>query len=142
MRWLALFATAAVLMGQASDPLRKVYASAVAEYNAGRINQARAQLEELLKEHPDYFRGYRVYWDAVGRTEDSTARRAAVERDLKFFEAASIEKRTEEFYSNMIAGYTILDNPRRVGELERECKQRYPRGLTAQQAVLASARKE
>jgi hypothetical protein len=34
MRWLALFATAAALMGQDPDPLRKVYASAVAEYNA------------------------------------------------------------------------------------------------------------
>jgi outer membrane protein assembly factor BamD (BamD/ComL family) len=95
MRWLALFATAAALMGQTSDPLRKIYASAVAEYNSGRINQARTQLEELLKEHPDYFRAYRVYWDAVGRTEDSAARRAAVERNLKLFEAASIEQRTE-----------------------------------------------
>jgi hypothetical protein len=142
MRWLALFATAAALMGQTSDPLRKVYASAVAEYNSGRINQARTQLEELLKEHPDYFRAYRVYWDAVGRTEDSAARRAAVEGNLKLFEAASIEKRTEDFYGNMIAGYTILDNPLRVGELQKECKQRYPRGLIAQQAVLDSARKE
>ena len=142
MRWLALCATAAALMGQDPDPLRKVYASAVAEYNAGRISQARTQLEELLKEHPDYFRGYRVYWDAVGRTEDSAARRAAVDRNLKLFEAAPIEKRTEDFYSNMIAGYTILDNPLRVGELQEECKQRYPRGLMAQQAVLDSARKE
>ncbi len=142
MRWLALFATAAALMGQTSDPLRKVYASAVAEYNAGRINQARALLEELLKEHPEYFRGYRVYWDAVGRTEDSAARRAAVERDLKLFEAASIEERTEDFYSNMIAGYTILDNPLRAGELQKECEQRYPRGLLAQQTILDSARKE
>ena len=75
MRWLALFATAAVVIGQAPDPLQKVYASAVAEYNAGRIAQARTQLEKLLNEHPDYFRGYRVYWDAVGRTEDSAARR-------------------------------------------------------------------
>jgi len=142
MRWLALFATAAVLIGQAPDPLQKVYASAVAEYNAGRIAQARTQLEKLLNEHPDYFRGYRVYWDAVGRTEDSAARRAAVERHLKLFEAASIERRTEEFYSNMIAGYTILDNPLRVSELQEECKQRYPRGRMAQQAVLDSARKE
>ncbi|SRR5260370_21276598 len=45
MRWLALFATAADLIGQAPDPLQKVYASAVAEYNAGRIAQARTQLE-------------------------------------------------------------------------------------------------
>src|SRR5437660_3399021 len=142
MRWLALFATAAVLIGQAPDPLQKVYASAVAEYNAGRIAQARTQLEKLLKAHPDYFRGYRVYWDAVGRTEDSAARRAAVERDLKLFEAASIERRTEDFYSNMIAGYTILDNPLRVGELQKECKQRHPRGLIAQQSVLDSAKKE
>jgi hypothetical protein len=142
MRCLALFATAAALMGQDPDPLRKAYASAIADYNAGCISQARTQLDELLKEHPDYFRGYRVYWDAVGRTEDSVARRAAVERDLKLFEAASLEKRTEDFYSNMIAGYTILDNPLRVGELQEECKQRYPRGLMAQQAVLDSARKE
>ena len=48
MRWLALFATAAVVIGQAPDPLQKVYASAVAEYNAGRIAQARTQLEKLL----------------------------------------------------------------------------------------------
>src|SRR5437016_20192 len=142
MRWLALFATAAVLIGQAPDPLQKVYASAVAEYNAGRIAQARTQLEKLLNEHPDYFRGYRVYWDAVGRTEDSAARRGAVERNLKLFEAASIGERTEGFYSNMIAGYTILDNPLRVSELQEECKQRYPRGLMAQQAVLDSARIE
>jgi len=83
-----LFATAAVLMGQAPDPLQKVYASAIAEYNAGRIAQARTQLEKLLQEHPNYFRGYRSYWDAVGRTEDSAARRGAVERSLKLFEAA------------------------------------------------------
>jgi hypothetical protein len=76
MSRLALFATAAVLLGQASDPLREVYASAIVDYNAGRINQARTKLEELLKDHPDYFRGYRVYWDAVGRTEDTSARRA------------------------------------------------------------------
>src|SRR5437773_11288061 len=108
MRWLALFATAAVLMGQdqAADPLRKIYATAVAEYNAGRITQARTQLEKLLKEHPDYFRGYRLFWNVVGRTGDAAARRAAAERDLKLFEAASIEQRTEDFYSNMIAGYT------------------------------------
>jgi peroxiredoxin len=144
MRWPVLFATAAALLGQdqASDPLRRVYASAITEYNSGRITQARTQLEKLLKEHPDYFRGYRVYWDAVGRTQDGAARRAAVERDLKLFEAASIENRTEEFYSNMIGGYTILDNPLRVSELQKECTQRHPRGLVAQQAVLDSARKE
>ena len=106
----------------------KIYASAVTEYNSGRITQARTQLEKLFKEHPDYFRGYRVYWDAVGRTEDTAARRAAVERDLKLFEAASIDKRTEEFYSNMITGYTILNDSLRIGELQKECKQRYPRG--------------
>jgi hypothetical protein len=98
--------------------------------------------DKTKREHPDYFRGYRVYWDIVGRTEDSAARRAAVERSLKLFEAAFIEKRTEDFYSNMIVGYTILDNPLRVGELQKECKQRYPRGLTAQQTDLDAARKE
>jgi len=144
MRWLPLLATGAVLMGQdqASDPFRKVYAAAITEYNAGRIVQARTHLETFLKEHPDYFRGYRVYWEAVGRTENSVARRAAVTRDLRLFENASVEKRTEEFYSNMIAGYTILDNPLRAAELQKECKQRYPRGLIAQKAVLDSAREE
>jgi len=61
---------------------------------------------------------------------------------FKMFEAASIEKRTEDFYSNMIAGYTILDNPLRVGELQKECKQRYPRGPHCPAGRLDSARKE
>jgi predicted Zn-dependent protease len=70
---LAAAAIPGCLMAQdsAADPVRKRYGTAVREFNAGRIAEARRQLEGLQREHPEYFRGYRVYWETVGRTESS-----------------------------------------------------------------------
>src|SRR5713226_1349326 len=118
MRGVAILATVTFLAAQdqAQDSIRKNYSAAVDDLSAGRIVDARKNLEQILKEHPDYFRGYKVYWDVVGRSQDEVARRAAAERDCKLFEAAPTEKRTEDFYSNMIAGYEILGNMKRIVE--------------------------
>ena len=126
----------APLKEQLQPRYRKPFAptTAVASPRPGRF------LERLLVEHPDYYRGYRVLWDAIGRTEDAAVRRAAVERDLKLFEAAPIVARDEEFYSDFISGYKILENKQRIIEIEAECIAKFPRGLLAQLKRLDAAR--
>lgn len=123
-----------------NQKLQPRYAEAIDAYNAGRLAQAKSLLEKLLTDHPDYYRGYSAYWDSVARTEDAEARRKVAERDLKLFEKAPVERRDPEFYRNFIAGYKILGNNQRIGEIEAECIAKFPRGNLAQQKRLEAAR--
>lgn len=73
--------------------LQPRYAEAIRAVNAGRFAEAKALLEKLLTEYPQYYRGYSVFWDVIGRTENAEARQAAAKRDLKLFEQASAASR-------------------------------------------------
>lgn len=123
-----------------NQQLQPRYSEAIQAFNAGRLAEAKSLLEKLLTDHPDYYRGYSVYWDSIGRTQNTAARRAAAERDLKRFERASIDNRDQDFYSNFIAGYKIIGNPQRIAAIEAECLAKFPRGTLAQSRRLNAAR--
>jgi peroxiredoxin len=120
--------------------LQPRYAEAIRARNAGRLADAKSLLEKLLTEYPQYYRGYSVFWDVIGRTEDAEARRAAAKRDLNLFEQASSASRDEDFYHNFLSGYKILGDNKRVTEIEAECIAKFPRGLLAQEKRLNKAR--
>ena len=120
--------------------LQPRYAEAIRAVNAGRLADAKSLLEKLLTEHPQYYRGYSVFWDVIGRTEDAEARRAAAKRDLKLFEQASPASRDEDFYTNFLSGYKILGDNKRITEIEAERITKFPRGLLAQDKELKRAR--
>jgi peroxiredoxin len=124
----------------AQSPPRERYAEAIKALNEGRPNDGKALLEKLLADHPDYYRGYSVFWRAVGLTQNSETRKTTVERDLKLFEQAPTEKRDEDFYNNFRAGYQILQDNRRVAEVDAECINKFPRGLLAQSKRLDAAK--
>ncbi len=123
-----------------NQQLQPLYSEAIQSFNAGRLAEAKSLLEKLLTDHPDYYRGYSVYWDSIGRTQNAAARRAAAERDLKRFERAPIDNRDQDFYSNFIAGYKLLSNTQRIAAIEAECLAKFPRGTLAQSRRLSAAR--
>lgn len=122
------------------EQLQPRYAQAIRAFNAGRLADAKSLLEKLLTEYPQYYRGYSVYWNVIGRTQDAEARRAAARRDLKRFEQAPAASRDEDFYTNFLSGYQILGDNQQIAGIEAECIAKFPRGLLAQQKRLDRAR--
>jgi hypothetical protein len=59
---------------------------------------------------------------------------------LKLFEQAPPEKRDEDFYNNFRQGCEILQNNRRIAEIDAECMKKFPRGRLAQFKRLEAAR--
>jgi hypothetical protein len=56
---------------------QSIYGRAVAAWNFGKIPEAKAILDKLLADYPDFYEGYPVYWDVLGRTDEAEARKAA-----------------------------------------------------------------
>src|SRR5689334_8420875 len=77
--------------------VNSIYSEAVGHLNAGRIAKARALLDDLMTSSPGYYRGYRVWWDAIATLDGGAVRRDVVTHDIVLFEQAPREKRDEEF---------------------------------------------
>src|SRR5262249_20383720 len=136
-----LAASVQAAQNEAADP-QSLHNQAMTAFYAGKIPEAKAILTRLLERHPDFYRGYELYWDAVGRTEDAAARHAAIEHSLKQFEQTPPEKRAEDYYDSFIRGCEALGNKARAEALRKEAIAKFPRGLISQSARLQAAREE
>ncbi len=125
-----------------ANEARTMYRQAADAFNTGKMLDAKAMLVKLIERYPDYYRGHGLYWDVVGRTEDAAARRTAAARSLKQFEQVPPEKRSEDFYSEAVSGYEIVEDKTRAEALKKEAIAKFPRGSYAQLARLAAAREE
>jgi peroxiredoxin len=142
-RWmLAGLMTIGLLWSQNAQDSRKAYGSAVADFNAGRIPEAKEKLAALLAADPDYFRGYALYWRAVARCDGEERQAQVVEQALSRFAAIPPEKRTEDFYYAYADGFKDLKRDDEARRITAEAIARYPKGGMAQSAILDSARKE
>ena len=138
--WL-LAAPVQAAQNEAADP-QSLHNQAITAFYTGKIQEAKALLAKLLERHPDFYRGYELYWDAVGRTEDAAARHAAIERSLKQFDQTPPEKRVEDYYNSYIHGCEALGDNARAEAARKEAIAKFPRGLISQIARLDAAREE
>src|SRR5262249_35946730 len=138
--WL-LAAPVQAAQNETADP-QSLHNQAITAFYAGKIQEAKALLAKLLERHPDFYRGYELYWDAVGRTEDAAARHAPIEHSLKQFDQTPPEKRIEDYYNSYIRGCEALGDKARSEALRKEAIAKFPRGLIFQSARLDAAREE
>ncbi len=124
----------------AQNAARDLHDEAVDHLNEGRITEAAEVLQRLIDEHPDYYSGYRLYWDALGKVADEVAMREHVRVSLAKFERIPRDERTEDFYNAAMVGARYIEDEARKKVFEAEVIERFPRGLTAQIARLDAAR--
>lgn len=124
----------------AQDAARDLHDEAVDHLNEGRITEAAEVLQRLIDEHPDYYSGYRLYWDALGKVADEVAMRDHVRLSLAKFERIPRDERTEDFYNAAMVGARYIEDEARKKVFEAEVIERFPRGLTAQSVRLDAAR--
>lgn len=107
----------------------------------GRIDEAAELLQRLVDEHPEYYASYSDYWIALGRISDAETMREHVRASLERFERVPSEQRPEDLYHAAMEAARYLDAKEREEAFRAEAVERYPRGLTAQSARLAAARR-
>jgi peroxiredoxin len=126
------------LLGQSQES----YTRAVRAFNAGRIPEAKDQLAALLTRDPDFFKAYELYWRAVERTSGDDAAQMAIKQAMERFAQTPPAQRTEDYYTAYQEGLTLLKHSDDTQRVHREAIERFPRGLTAQGALLDAARDE
>jgi peroxiredoxin len=142
-RGLVLLLAVGAVPGETSRAdTASTYNNAVDAFNSGRIAEAKAILEPLLREQPDAFERYALYWSALGRVENGAAVKAAVESAVAYFAGIPAERRNEDYYVACLEAYRILADEARGASVKAEAIAKLPRGRIAQKALLDAARDE
>lgn len=126
----------------AQDDPAPAYAKAVTAFNAGRFSEARDRMAALLAKHSDFFRGYDLYWNAIGRSEGEAARKDAILKALPRFESAAESARNEDYFQSYRQACVLLGRTDRLVTLQRDELAKFPKGAAAKKFRLDQARNE
>jgi thiol-disulfide isomerase/thioredoxin len=119
-----------------------LFDAALRNYNNGKFWEARTILEDLLALTPDHWLAHALYWDAVERTADFSAKREAIRVSLIKLLAVPDERRTEDFYAVMVRAFTVLSDRKQVADYTAAAIAKFPRGELAKKKMLADVRQE
>ena len=106
---MILFLAVATARSATSEgDLTLTYDDAVRAYNGGQIAESRAIVEPLLRDHPDWFKAYQLYWKLIGRIEESTTLQGTVKSAVEYFAKVPSERRDEDYFGAYLEACRIV----------------------------------
>jgi peroxiredoxin len=107
--------------------------------SAATAPEAEATLKTLLAAHPDSYKAYDLYWRALKIQRKETELRASAGEAMAALGKVPKRKRSEEYYSAVLHGCSILGDKDQTERVKKEAIRRFPRGSLARNARLREA---
>ena len=119
-----------------------LYDRALKADSQGDFPEARAILDGLVRDHPEFYKAYPERWSVIGHMNDRKATSAVVQRDLEALETIPKGRRDDDLYDALIEGSDWLGQSERKENWRREAIARLPKGRIACLARLQAAEEE